>query len=248
MNNELENGFLAMHQALQEDKRLSGRRIPATPAFWFVTLDPSIPQQLFRQKVEQISDYLAERLADYSAHRGGSLTLDEFREKFLKRRRLNEAVFLFVYSLFKLRKLLIETSKIYKRNVLSSLIHARLLFDLSLVTEKIIEYKNPSRSKRLDFVKELKFLSSPRIALSSFDQHKITVLGNDFKKSFAKPLYGILRGRYHLADIENDFAIAHRIRNFGAHKIENQPILYNRMSELSQRILNALFFTIEHLY
>jgi hypothetical protein len=60
----------------------------------------------------------------------------------------------------------------------------------------------------------------------------------------------MLRGRYQLglSDIENDFAIAYRIRNFEAHKIDNQPILNNRMPELSQRILNALFFTLENFY
>jgi hypothetical protein len=40
LNNELENGFFAMHQVLKEDKRLSGRRIPAAPAFWSLHWTP----------------------------------------------------------------------------------------------------------------------------------------------------------------------------------------------------------------
>ncbi len=115
LNNELENGFLAMHQAVEEDKRLSGRRLPEAPAFWFVTLDYTRQGQFFRAKVEQIANYLSERLVEYSNKIGGSFTLDQFRTKFLRRRRLMEEVFLFVYSLFKLRKIIVETSKIYKK-------------------------------------------------------------------------------------------------------------------------------------
>ena len=39
LNNDLENGFLAMHQALKEDYRLTQSETPQKPAYWFVTLD-----------------------------------------------------------------------------------------------------------------------------------------------------------------------------------------------------------------
>ncbi len=158
LNNELENGFLAMHQAMEEDKRLSGRRLPEAPAFWFVTLDYTRQDQFFREKVEQIANYLSDRLVEYSNKRSGSLTLDQFRTKFLRRRRLMEEVFLFVYSLFKLRKLVLETSKIYKANAFSSMMHSKLLFDLSVITDKVIEYKNPRKGQKLKLADELIFL------------------------------------------------------------------------------------------
>ncbi len=37
-------------------------------------------------------------------------------------------------------------------------------------------------------------------------------------------------------------------RNFGAHKVEDQPVVYQNFDEISRRILNALFFSIEKLY
>jgi hypothetical protein len=253
LNNELENGFLSMHQALIEDKRLSGRRIPEAPAFWFVILDFSRQDQFFKPKVEQMATYLSERLNEYSTKRAGSLTLIQFRKRFLRRRKLNEEVFLFVYSLFKLRKLILETDKIYKRNVLSSLLHAKLLFDLSMITEKAIEYKNPRKGKgrKLVFADELLFLSAAPARLLSFNTgNRIGKLNSDFEKDFAGTLYDILNKKYPLglSDIENDFAIAYGVRNFGAHKIENKPVLYSRTPALAQSILNTLFFAIEKLY
>jgi hypothetical protein len=254
LNNELDNGFLAMHQAVEEDKRLSGRRLPEAPAFWFVTLDYTRQDQFFREKVEQIANYLSERLVTYSEERDGSLTLDQFRTRLLRRRRLMEEVFLFVYSLFKLRKTVVETSEIYKKNTLSSIMHAKLLFDLSVVVDKIIEYKNPRRLRpntKLVFSNELIFLSmAPRRLLSFNVGNKIGTLNADFE-DLAGTLRGLLRGTYDhltLSDIEKDFAITYGIRNFGAHKIENQPYLYNNMPRISQSILNSLFYIVEKIY
>ena len=59
----------------------------------------------------------------------------------------------------------------------------------------------------------------------------------------------LLSGTYlNLNDIERDFAVTYGVRNHGAHRLESRPIIYNRMRELTQSMLNALFFTIENLY
>jgi len=251
LNNELENGFLAMHQAMKEDLKLSRGRTPQAPAFWFITLDSSRQNQFFKPKVDQMADYLSKKLEEYSMGRGGSLTLPNFRSKFLSRRKLKDEVFFLVYLLFKIRKLLDETPKIYKKNIFSSLLHARHLFDLCLISDKAIEYKNPARgSRHLSFRDEMLFLSSPSTASLSFNRTGLNTINNDFNSDFGRTMYDILLGRYHLSlsSIENDFAVAYGIRNFGAHRIENQPVVYNRMGELVQRIFNTLFFTVERLY
>jgi hypothetical protein len=257
LNNELENGFLAMHQAMAEDKRLFGRRLPETPAFWFVTLDYT-REGFFREKVEQMANYLSERLDEYSNERGGSLTLDQLRMKFLRHRRLMEEVFLFVHSLFKLRKLILETSKIYKKDTFSSIIHAKLLFDLAVITDKVIEYKNPRRrvpNEKLCFANELILLSVldkiPRRKRLSFNVgNKIGTLNGNFNTDFSGTLKRLLNRTYPLtlSDIERDFAVAYGIRNFGAHKIENQPFLYNNMPKIAQSVLNSVFYVIENVY
>jgi len=48
--------------------------------------------------------------------------------------------------------------------------------------------------------------------------------------------------------IEEDLTITYGFRNFGAHRIEDQPVVYKNFDKISERILNALFFSIEKLY
>ena len=243
LNNELETGFLAMHQAMKEDERHSGGRRPEAPAYWFTIIDSSHQNQFFRQKVEAVASYLDDRLYEYSVH--------EFRRRFLRLRYLSDEVFFFVYSLFRIRKLLLKTDKVYKKNVFSSLLHASILFDLSIVADKVIENKNTGRSNRPTLREEILFLSTPPRNLLSFTQANLTLLNNDFNNNFSRTMYSLLSGTYSafpMDDIETDFAITYGIRNRGAHKLENQSVLYNRTEQLAQSILNTLFFTVQNLY
>ena len=249
LNNELETGFLLMHQAFEEDKRLSGAPRPPSPACAFVTLDYEKQEQFFRQKVEELSNYLSSLIDQYSTNRNGSLTLKQFKSKFLECADLTDEVFLFVYVLFRLRKLLLETGEQLKMNVLSSIIHARILFDMCLVLDKAVEEKNPEKAtgKRLYLSKEIVFLSQ-KTSLS-INKKTIEDLNKSYKKDFAKTIEDIITSNYPLSsDIERDLALAHGIRNFVAHTVEDQKVLYKNMPELSQRLLNALFFAIEKLY
>ena len=254
LNNELENGFLAMHQAMKEDERRSERRRPEAPAYWFITLDSSHRDQFFVQKVEEVATYLEERLYEYSTTRGRLLRLHEFRRRFLRLRYLSDEVFFFVYSLFRIRKMIYETGKIYKQNAFSSLLQARILFDLSLVVDKVIENKNAGRSNRPTIREEILFLSQNPRNLLSFNEDTLSELNDRIENNFGTTTRGLLLGTYRprrhpiLNDIERDFALAYGIRNRGAHKLENQPIIYRKMRELTQSLLNALFFTVENLY
>jgi hypothetical protein len=248
LNNELENGFLLMHQALEEDKRIT-KTIPQSPAYFFVTLDYKQQNQFFRQKVEEISNYLALRIGAYGTSRNGALTLDQFKTKFLESQDLTEEVFLFVFTLFEIHKMLFATDERLKKNVFSSLIHARILSNLCLILDKAIEHKNPKKgTTRLYISDEIKLLSTK--ATSSIDEDAIGRINASFGKDFAQTLTEILTSTYQLplSDIERDLAIAYGIRNFGAHRIEDQPVLYSNFAELSQRLMNTLFFAVEKLY
>ncbi|MFZ0966199.1 MAG: hypothetical protein WAN82_06185 [Candidatus Bathyarchaeia archaeon] len=248
LNNELENGFLLMHQALEEDKRLSPNAIPKTPAYFFVTLDYKEQGQFFRQKVEEISDYLAGRIDTYVNKRNGTLTLEQFKAKFLECLDLNEEVFLFVFVLFETHKMILGTNERLKKNPFSSLIHARILSNLCIIFDKTVEHKHPDKGSRPLFISdEIIFLSKK--ATSSIDDAAKGEINHDFQVDFSKTLRELLGSTYRLSlsDIENDLAIAYGIRNFCAHKIEDQPVLYNNFDELCQRLMNALFFALEKL-
>lgn len=249
LNNELENGFLLMHQALEEDKKLSTVAVPKTPAYSFVTLDYKNQHQFFRPKVEEISKYLVKAVETYTKTRPRKITLNDFKTKFLECGDLTEEVFLFAFVMFRTHKILNGTDDRLKKNVFSSFIHSEILSDLCLIFDKTSENKNPQKGKAKLFISnEIKLLSAK--ASSKIDDYAVGKISDDFKIDFAKTLTEILQSKYSLPlqDIENDLAIAYGIRNFAAHRIEDQPVLYNEFGELSQRLLNALFFAVENLY
>lgn len=247
---KVEDGFLLMHQALEEDKRNLASLTPSTPAYYFTTLDFQKAHQFFRLKVEEISQYLFERIDEYKKGRKGKLTLSGFKISFLENKDLREEVFLLVYFLFRLKKMVTETDNRLKENEFSSILHAKILFDGCLVIEKTVEYKNPDSliKDKLYFSDEIQFLRN--YDYISITQAQINAINTDFNRDFGATLTDILNSNYTLpiSEIDKDFMIAYRIRNFAAHEIEEQRILYEKMPQISQRLCNALFYIVERLY
>jgi len=248
LNGDLEKGFLLMHQALEEDKTSHQTNTPKTPAYSFVTLDYEKQDQFFRPKVIEIARFIDEKLEAYRLSRCGTLTLQDFKLKFLEST-LHEVVFHFVFTTFRLKKLLTEVEQRLTQNIFSSLLQTDVIFDICLIVDNILKQKNPSRWK---FFEHLKFLSS-RSSLN-LNEQRLKELGNAFKTDFSNTLQKLLSSQYHYQDgtapshVEEDLAITYGFRNFGAHKIENQPVIYQNFNEITQRILNALCFSIEKLY
>jgi hypothetical protein len=250
LNNDLEKGFLLMHQALEEDKRTRGVQFPETPPSFFVTLDFDERNQAFKDKVVEIAEFIDNRfLHNYRLTRGGSLTLTEFKGKFLKNGNLQEVVFYFVFESFRLKRMLVEIKERFKKNTFSSLLQTNTIFNLCLIIDNVLKLKNPNTSQwRL--WDHLIFLSCK--GLLRFNG--ISGLGTAFKEKFKDTLEKLLGSNYFLDNgdqlnpIEEDFAIVYGFRNFAAHRIEHHPIIYQHFEEIISRILNVLFFSIEKLY
>lgn len=248
LNEDLEKGFLLMHQALEEDKKSFRTDTPKTPAYSFVTLDYEKQDQFFRPKVLKIARFVDEKLGIYQSSRGGTLTLPDFKLRFLEEPILQEVVFYFVFESFHLKKLA-EIDKKLTQNAFGSLLQSKIIFGLCLIVDNVLKQKNPSQWKFFDHLKFLSSKSSLRL-----DNQKLWELNRAFKNNFPDTLQKLLnsqyqfQGRTSLHAIEEDLAITYGFRNFGAHKIEDQPVIYQNFDEISQRILNALFFAIEKLF
>jgi hypothetical protein len=256
LNGDLEKGFLLMHQALEEDKKTDQTNTPKTPAYSFVTLDYENQNQFFRPKVEEIAKFVDEKMNIYRSSRGGTLTLPDFKSKFLVEDALLEVLFYFIFELFRLKKLLAEIDRRLTQNVFSSLLQANTILDFCIIVENIIKNQNKYQNKNLkqQTIKPLlEFLSSN----SSLNLHKNDNLKNlniDFGNDFSKTVQELIKLQNKFQDgttlqpIEEDLAITYGFRNFGAHKVEDQPVVYQNFDEISMRILNALFFSVEKLY
>lgn len=245
-----------MHQALDEDRKTRSTETPSTPAYAFVTLDPTQKNQFFREKVKEISTFVKALLTNYDATRGGLLTFPQFQTRFLKQTNVQEVVFYFVYAIFRLKKLLDEIYPRMRHNVFSSLLEANALFDLCLSVDVFIKSKYRSPSTHATFGVHLNFLSgSGHHGLPtplSFAGGRVGELRESFTRNFAGTLQNLLDSRFRFRDrsrlqpIEQDFAIVYGVRNFCGHRIENQPIIYQNLEEISQRVLNTLFFLVEN--
>jgi hypothetical protein len=245
---KLDDGFLSMHKALKEDERSHSTDSPSAPAYFFVTLDFQQPDQAFGQKVREIAAYLERKIEDYRNTRRGSLTLDQFKTRLLECAALREKVFNYVYLLFRLEKVS-RTDKRLLENELSSLLNLGLLFNLCVIIEKTIEYKKTTSGELKYYSAKIKHLIS-RTSLTLTDS-EVSTISKEFD-SFGITMRGILDGTHTVmstkSPIEADLMISLGIRNHGAHEVENQPIVYERWDELSQRVLNVLFFVVEKLY
>lgn len=254
LNGELEKGFTLMHQALEEDKRTHRIAIPKTPAFFFVTLNYEEIQQYFRHIVLEGSNFLRDRIRDYLVHMrncgGSNLSLTDFKSKFLEQANILDVVFYFVYSLFRAKHMLLDVKREWRQNALSSLLETSMIFDLCLIVEETIKEKDNTRyppNQSIFFSNRIDFLSQK--AGINLDSAKLRSIRKDLDSDFVGTLVKLQNSKYALANgIEEDLVIAYAFRNFAAHSIESLKLLYEKFEAIFQRILNALFFSVELLY
>lgn len=246
LKNDLETGFLLMHQALKEDKDTFNEIQPNQPAYYFVTLDYIQQNQFYRPLVEGIANFLEEILNQYKSSRMGTLNLAELRNKFLKRFELQEMVFSFVFQLFRLKKLVKDIDSRLTENEFSSLLEVNVLFSLCLIIENLLKHINKDKKS---FIHQLRTFSSKtplNLSGNKPDEINENQIGN-FKLTVEEILASkfVFRDGSTLSAIDENFALAYIFRNFGAHKIEDQAIIYEKFPEIVNRILYALFFVIE---
>jgi len=237
-----EKGFLLMHQAVKEDERIPN---PKAPAELFVTLDYSVEAQYFREIIQKVADFLEGYLRRYS----GQIDLEKLKNSFLKENELKETVFSFVYNLFRIYYVQSDIDAKLKKNDFASLLETEIVFSLCRVIENVIKKKN---STEKDLFKHILFIS--RKGGLTLNQIKMGQISNSFKNDFPQTLQNILNSNYTfsdgsaMSDIEKSLTIVYGFRNFGAHEIENQPLIYENFEKIVEHVMNSLFFCIEKLY
>ena len=146
-----------MHQALEEDKKnIDLNQLKDTPAYSFVTLNYEQQHQYFRNKVLEIAQFTEQKLNVYQTSRSGNLTMSEFKTKFLQNPNLIEQMFMFVFELFHVKKLLSENGQGLTQNVYGSMLMVQSIFTFTLLVDNIIKYKynnqNPYKQQFLDLL------------------------------------------------------------------------------------------------
>lgn len=254
LNDEIEKGFLLMHNALEEDRETHNTANPDLPSRHFVLLNPDPQAQAFHDKVDQMGDFLEEYLEDYRNQRSGALTFSEFRTHFLEETGLQETAFSFVYNLFRLEMLVNRTQEIPQENTFGSLHQADIFFAVCRIIENVFGYHLQSAvGQGAGFGTYLDNFSS-NYGLSLHSHNRLGDVNDDRGNDFEATVRELLQGRYSFSDgaspnpVEADLCLAYCFRNFGAHNITDYPVIYSNFEEIAQRLLNSLFYVIEALY
>lgn len=255
LNNEIEKGFLLMHNALEEDKESRGKHNPSTPARHFTHLNPSQESQAFYDKVNSISNFLRYYLEAYRDQRGMDLTFSDFRSLFLEEPDLQETGFSFIYNLFRLEMLVSRMRQIPRTNAFASVHQADVFFSFCRVLENILSYQlEDTVGAEASMGNYLDNLSSNHGLSLHFNDRLTAQINRDRQNGFQNTVSDLLQRDYNFEDgsapssIETDLCLAYCIRNFGAHSIDDYSIIYKRVDDIAQRILYTLFFSIEKLY
>lgn len=254
LKEDLEKGFLLMHQALEEDrKNVNPTNIQSTPAYSFVILDYEQQNQFFRKKVLEMAKFVEQKLNNYQTSRNGKLTMAEFKVKFLQNPGLIELVFLFVFELFHVKKLLSENLQGLTQNIYGSMLMVQSIFTFSLLIDNIIKNKyniqDPNRQQQ-QFIDLLIFLSGK--ANLKLDKSKMQEINKMSTRDFDQTLDYLLNShpvfKTKLQAIEEDISIIYGFRNSAAHKIRDRPYIHGNFNEIVNRLFNVFFLAVEKLY
>jgi len=249
LNGDLDRGFLLMHQALAEDIRATGQPLPVTPASSLVTLNYQNQNQFFGREVRDTANFLEKYLSDYCDKYSSVLTLDEFRNRLLNISDLKESFFLLVFTLFKLKNLIRKIDSTIRSNDFAGLIEIGTLFNLCLVIDSVINYKNTSQNQ---YIYHMKFLSDS--CGLSLNINRLKKINGAFIRDISAVINALLNGTWTFQDgtslsfPEVDLAMSYGLRNLSAHKIRSIPMIYQHIEDIFQRVINVLFLSVESIY
>jgi hypothetical protein len=257
LKKDLDRGFLLMHKALEEDRQTHRVPVPSTPSA-FVTLDVSLALNVFQPKLIEIHNYLDELLDRYRKERGKTLTIEQFRTKFLKSPNLQNEVFILVYVLFRFYTLLKETPPQVTQNHFAGQLNVNLLFDLCCIIEIVIKHQKETQirqtkpnKKVFTFVDYAEALAN-EVRLNLTGKELGTAMGQ-FNNQFSTTVTTILDNTFPLSggilpsELQRDLLLTYGFRNHGGHNVHSFDVVYQRLPEIFQQIMNILFLTCEEL-
>ncbi len=250
---DIDRGYARMHDALEEDiltTRAAGgaaTQLPATPAFFFVTMDAR-PHQAFRDWVTRQVAFIDQQLTAYRAATGRPLTLAQLQSSFLAKPPSADSIFLLAYVVGRVLQLeqLVNSAR---QSVFLSQLEANVFFDLTLVIDDAIKAK---RAHCHFFIAQAEELST--LAGGVLNNARLGEINQAFRRDFDATLRTLLDGNFALADgtkvlgTDLDIAVAYGVRNRGAHNISGSRVIAERYNDVRASIFSALFLTIELLY
>lgn len=261
LSEDLPAAFVLLHRAYEEDERRcteSGVRLSATPAHDFMAMRPKPNDPLYAVTLEMIR-FLADGLDVYQQTCNGRLTYADMRQKFLESAvpDLEDIRFFFLFTILRLIKLHDLYSLGAADKNVASMLFGNAVTGLIVITEELfrIVYMTPSRSKQsLTFINYMQDLAN-EFGWTDDQRHYHSLINNAHltRENFADILDRLLTGTYRTRDgrslhtLERDLVLAYQLRNFTAHSIQSQEMLWDVFPDVLRAVLNCVFVGIEKL-
>jgi hypothetical protein len=247
LEGDLDRGFIFMHQALDEDRTITGDPNPDWPAWKFVTMNDASQEQAFLDQVRAYAAFIEARLTSYRESGRGSLSFQALRDRALSQPRLRDVMFHLTFAVARLSKLHAHRQQ-FPDTDFSRVLTRQLAFDLCQLTDEVLQAWDGTGEWQF-YKLGTKYLRAANLHMDQADLDDVRVRFDSSPAGTLSALldetYVIRRGRPAGASL--DLLIAYGLRNHLAHGISRGQPFEGRFDELEPHLLYVLLSAIEHL-
>lgn len=250
MQGNLDNAFLFIHNAMEEDIRYSNQVgnssfYKTMPAYLFSSLidDPKNYLYPYVQNAKKKIDVL---INSHNVLLSKNISYIDFETKFSKNQDLEEPKFFFVYNLFTiLNQDVIDTAEL-RKNEFSKLRNVDVIFNLCLILDEVMKKKTNEVFISGSVKKICGNHLNEQNAGDIFDSLNFK---HDFENAVKTCLS--MNYSYNTRNVSKEVLIlilVWGLRNFGGHRIEAKQLFVDEYQNLLEKLMSALFITLEKLY
>ncbi len=251
---DLEPGFIYASHAIDEDKRLGkvchGLNYPdEAPIFKTVSLVHDKQNHMYELVVE-MRKALDEYAGKFALTFGYPFQIGEMDTKLLRNPSLEDIKYLFVFTLWALVDLRRKTTPSLLKNDFSRLKNLNLIFNLCLVTDKLLE-SNPAIGMKLVSQNVVKLCDTGGwMAQSDLEKYQKSLNVADGDPDTVVKQLLPMKAIYNFQSVRPEvlhLLILWNLRNYGGHNIRQQYILVDQFDEIVRALMNCFFIAISKL-
>jgi len=263
IHGDYDEGIILMHKALEEDRRKDQqKRTPDTPAYYFISMNNEKDSYL-KFIIDPMVEFLKRRLEKYNSVNNTKLDYETLRNKFLSStdELFEDSIFFFSFIILKWWRLrLIHKQRDIAEDKMAPLIITGVISDTLLIIDELFKkgFKDiyQSMNRQINFSDHLfeiaKLLSWTTERDFSMYQKKLigTKFNDEITNNFEKTVEDLTNQKFkskQIINLEADFWLCYGLRNFSAHSIKSQKILWVKYTDILQSLMNVLFLAIEKM-
>lgn len=251
MQGNFDNAFLFIYNAMEEDKKYATHLgtpdvYKTMPAYLFSSLIADNPRNYLYPYVQDAKKKMDEFIQTHNTLLGKIFSYNDIDTKFLKNQTLEESKFFFAYNLFGMINHDIIDAPELRSNDFSKLKNLDVIFNLCLIIDEVMKQKTNEKYISKSVPKICENHLNEKEAYHIF---KSLNFENDFENAVNKCLS--LNYSYNSRTTSKEVLIlilSWGLRNYGGHNIETKQLFVDEYQNIVEKMMSALFITIEKLY